>query len=163
VVRLYIGNPEATARAFTDDGWFRSGDLGEMYADGSFVYLARLKDSLRLRGFLTDPAEIEQRFLLHPGVAAASVVGVPGPDGADVAVAFIVLGPAGPAGDPPTEGDLIEHCREGLANYKIPVRVGIVEAFPVVDGPNGIKILKSELREWALAFMADEGGAGRDA
>ena len=66
VVRTYLGNPEATARAFTEDGWFRSGDLGETYADGSFVYLARLRDSLRLAGFLTDPAEIEQRFLLHP-------------------------------------------------------------------------------------------------
>ena len=52
--------PEATRRAFTDDGYYRSGDLGRTQADGRFVFLTRMGDSLRLAGFLVSPAEIEQ-------------------------------------------------------------------------------------------------------
>src|SRR5690606_23358804 len=59
VLARYLGDPEATARALAPDGWFRSGDLGRL-ADGGFEYFARLGDSLRLRGFLVDPAEIER-------------------------------------------------------------------------------------------------------
>jgi fatty-acyl-CoA synthase len=141
----YLGDDEALGRALTVDGWLRSGDLGVTEAGGrSFVYLARLGDSLRLSGFLTDPAEIEQRLALHPGVAAAQVVGTPGPGGGDVAVAFVVA--KGPA---PRESELVAHCRAALANYKVPTRVLVVAAFPTVDGPNGVKIRKSDLRRLA--------------
>jgi len=150
VLGTYLGDEEATRRAFTDDGWFRSGDLGFTEADGrTFVYLSRLGDSLRLAGFLTDPAEIEQRLLAHAGVVAAQVVGVPGPTGGDVAVAFVVA-----AGAVPTERQLIDHCRAALANYKVPRRVAVLRAFPTVDGPNGVKIRKADLRQRAVRLLA---------
>ncbi len=145
VLRQHLGNPEATGNAFTPDGWMRTGDVGICDPDGrSFVYLARLGDALRLAGFLTDPVEIERRLLLHPGVLAAQVVGVAGPGGGDVAVAFVV-----PADEAPAEAELVSHCAAALANYKVPRRVVLVAAFPTVDGANGVKIRKSELRDMA--------------
>jgi fatty-acyl-CoA synthase len=129
----------------------RTGDVGIGDPDGrSFVYLARLGDALRLAGFLTDPVEIERRLLLHPGVRAAQVVGVAGPSGGDVAVAFVVAGE-----EPPAEAELIAHCAAALANYKVPRRVVRVASFPIVDGANGVKIRKSELRDMARDIMAE--------
>jgi fatty-acyl-CoA synthase len=149
VLREHLGNPEATRAAFTPDGWLHSGDVGRCEPGGrSFVYLARLGDALRLAGFLTDPVEIERRLLSHPGVDAAQVVGVAGPGGGDVAVAFVVPGD----GRTPTEDELIGHCAAGLANYKVPRRVVLVDSFPTVDGANGVKIRKSELRDMAGAL-----------
>ncbi len=127
----------------TVDGWLPTGDLGSVWPDGSFVYLARLGDALRLAGFLTDPVEIEQRLLTHPAVRGAQVVGAPKPAGGEVAVAFVVADRA------VGEAELLDHCRQGLANYKVPARVVLVDAFPTVDGANGVKIRKTELREWA--------------
>ena len=113
VLRAHLGNPDATQAAFTPDGWFRSGDVGVCEPGGrSFLYLARLGDALRLAGFLTDPVEIERRLLSHPDVRAAQVVGVTGPGGGDVAVAFVVAA----GGHTPTEDDLIGQCAAGLAN-----------------------------------------------
>jgi acyl-CoA synthetase (AMP-forming)/AMP-acid ligase II len=151
VLRVHLGNPEATRAAFTEDGWMRTCDIGICSPVGrSFVYVARQGDALRLAGFLTDPVEIERRLLAHPGVQAAQVVGVAGPSGGDVAVAFVVAAGAGA----PTEDELVRHCAAGLANYKVPRRVALVESFPTVDGANGVKIRKSELREMARGLVA---------
>jgi fatty-acyl-CoA synthase len=151
VLREHLGNPDATGKAFTADGWMRTGDVGICDPDGrSFQYLARLGDALRLAGFLTDPVEIERRLLLHPGVSAAQVVGVAGPGGGDVAVAFVVAGE-----DAPTESELIAHCAAALANYKVPRRVVLVASFPTVDGANGVKIRKSELRDMARDVIVE--------
>jgi fatty-acyl-CoA synthase len=139
----YLGNPAATATAMTEDGWYRTGDLGFTCRDGSFVFLARIKDSLRLRGFLVDPLEIEERLCAHEAVRAAQVVGVPGDDG-EVAVAFVLLhAPADPE-------ELRAWCADTLANFKVPARVVALDAFPTIQGPNGEKIQKTKLREMAL-------------
>jgi fatty-acyl-CoA synthase len=145
VLREYLHNPEATAAAFTPDGWFRSGDLGGTRPEGGFVFTARLKDSLRLRGYLVDPAEIEEYLAQHPAVAAAQVVGVERAGEGDVAVAFVRLAP----GQASSEADLVDHCARGLAAYKVPRRIAFVDEFPTVDGPNGVKIQKTRLRELA--------------
>jgi fatty-acyl-CoA synthase len=147
VLSRYLGDPAATDAALSADGWFRSGDLGRRTADGGFEYLARLGDSLRLRGFLVDPAEIEQRLERHPAVALAQVVGVDRPGSGQVAVAFVRLA------SPATEDELREHCAEGIAGFKVPERVVEVDEFPTVDGPNGVKIRKNELRERAAALF----------
>ncbi len=147
----YLNNPAATAAAFTEDGWFRSGDLA-VDEGGSFLYLARLKDSLRLRGYLVDPGEIEAHLGAHPAVAQAQVVGVSQAGQGDVAVAFVIL--AAPVG----EAALLAHCRSGLAAYKQPRRVLAVAEFPANNGPNGVKIQKNRLREMAEAALKDPAG-----
>jgi fatty-acyl-CoA synthase len=144
----YLHNPEATARAFTEDGWFRSGDAGRMEDDG-FVYLARIGDALRLRGYLVDPAEIEEHLGGHPGVDLAQVIGVAIAGEGDVPVAFVRLR----EGASLREEDLLEHCRRSLAGYKVPRRVLLVDEFPVTAGPNGVKIQKAKLRETAAELV----------
>ena len=115
VLAGYLNNPEATAKAMTADGWFRSGDLG--YREGKgYVYLARMGDSLRLRGFLVDPAEIENCLIEHPSVSGAQVVGVKRTGEGDVAVAYVIV-PGGAA----DEAKLIVHCRERMAAYKVQI------------------------------------------
>ena len=116
VLRRYLGDPAATSAALADDGWFRTGDLCRLTADGGFEFLARLGDSLRLRGFLVAPAEIEARLELHPAVVLAQVVGVDRPGEGQVAVAFVRLT------EPVDEDDLRAHCAAGIANFKVPAR-----------------------------------------
>ncbi|WP_375780362.1 AMP-binding protein [Bradyrhizobium sp. ma5] len=147
VMPCYLNNEAATAQAFTSDGWYRTGDFA--YADeDAFVFLSRIGDGLRLRGYLVDPGEIESFLCRHPEVSAAQVVGVRLEGEGDVAVAFIrsdrELG----------ETELLAYCREGIANYKVPRRIVQVDAFPVIDGPNGTKIRKAALREHASRLLS---------
>ena len=149
VMAGYLHNPGATADAMTNDGWFRTGDLA--YADeSSFVFLSRMKDSLRLRGYLVDPAEIETFLAMHESVEAAQVVGVHRERQGDVAVAFIC--PRDGAAS--SEQDILAYCVNGVANYKVPSRVVFVEQFPTIAGPNGVKIQKNKLREMAEALVS---------
>lgn len=152
VVREYLGNPQASRAAFTADGWFRTGDLGLVNPDGSFVFLTRLTDSLRVRGYLLDPAEVEEYLLRHRSVALAQVVGVRSPTGGDVPVAFVQLAAGATAG----EDDLLRYCRQGVADYKVPRRIYLLDEFPVVIGPNGAKIQRHRLREMATGLLGGE-------
>ena len=160
VIQRYLGDPAATAAAVGDDGWFSSGDLGRLTVDGGFEFLARLGDSLRLRGFLVDPAEIEHRLEQHSAVELAQVVGAERPGRGQVAVAFVRLGhgvDSGEASGHELEAELRAHCAAGIADFKVPARIVAVDDFPAVDGPNGRKILKRELRERAAALVASSG------
>jgi fatty-acyl-CoA synthase len=148
VLNAYLFEDGASPPPLTTEGWFPTGDLGTVDGKGGFVYLARLGDALRLAGFLTDPAEIEQQLLDHPAVTGAQVVGAPKPGGGDVAVAFIV------ATDRIDEAIMLDHCRRGLANYKVPARIVMVDAFPTIDGANGVKVRKAELRAQAAALIS---------
>jgi acyl-CoA synthetase (AMP-forming)/AMP-acid ligase II len=145
VVDSYLGDPAAMERAFTADGWFRSGDLGLLTAEDTFVYVVRMGDALRLRGFLVDPAEIEQRLVAHPDVRTAKVVGIQGADGATVAVGFVVA----TEGREPDPTDLLRWCARALARFKVPAAVHVVDAMPTTSGTNGTKIRADVLREWA--------------
>ena len=145
----YLNNQEATAKAITGDGWFRSGDLA--FAEGNaFIYLARMGDSLRLRGFLVSPAEIENCLMQHPAVALAQVVGVNRVGIGDIAVAYVI---ASPDAGVPAEEVLLAHCRGNMASYKLPRRVIVVDEFPSINGPNGNKIQKRVLREMAQTVI----------
>jgi fatty-acyl-CoA synthase len=143
VLSAYLAEDGTVAPDLREGGWFATGDLGEVEPGGGFRYLARMGDALRLAGFLTDPAEVEQCLLGHPAVTGAQVVGAPSEGRGEVAVAFVTLSGG------VSEATLVEHCRARLANYKVPARVVVVESFPTVDGANGVKIRKTELRQRA--------------
>lgn len=136
----YLGDAAATGRAFTPDGWFRSGDLGVVQPEGGFGFLTRRGDALRIGGFLVSPEEIEGFLQAQPGVAAAQVVEAGGKP-----VAFVIPGEAY------DEAALMAASREKLAKFKIPARIVALDAFPVTDGPNGPKIQRAELRRMAGA------------
>lgn len=141
----YFGDPAATAEAVTPDGFVRTGDLGYAVGDGSFVFLARMGDALRLGGFLVSPREIEAELEADPTVAQAQIVGIPAPGGVKP-VGFVVLKP-GAALD---EAGLTRRCADRLARYKVPVRIFALDAFPMTAGPNGTKIQRSRLRDMAM-------------
>jgi acyl-CoA synthetase (AMP-forming)/AMP-acid ligase II len=147
VMKGYLNNAASTADAFTSDGWLKTGDLA--YAKGNeFFYLARLKDSLRLKGYLVDPTEVEDFLCSHPGVEAAQVVGVHQDGEGDVAVAFVR-----PSAQPAAESDLLAYCKGGIAGFKVPRRIVPIDDFPQSSGPNGVKILKNVLREMAKPYL----------
>lgn len=144
----YLGDEEATRAAFATDGFLRTGDLGYATGDGGFVHLGRMGDALRLGGFLVSPLEIEETVLEIESLSACQVVEVR-LDGRPRPMAFVV--PA--AGAQADEAAVIAHCRERLAPFKVPVRVIIVDSLPTVEGPNGVKVRRDELRRIAQATV----------
>ena len=151
----YFGDEDATRAAFTHDGWLRTGDLGTTAPDGSFTYLSRMGDALRLGGFLVNPLEIETRLCSHPEVADAQVVAV-GTEGGARPVAFVVPRREGVI----DEQALVAHCAADLAPFKVPVRCFAIAAFPVTESPNGTKIRKEQLRAMARDVLAPGSGQG---
>ena len=143
----YDGDAEATADAFTTDGWFRTGDLGRMDPWGGFAFETRMGDVLRLAGFLVSPAEIEAQLQSDPAIDGAQVVSVADTSGTR-AIAFVTLKPGG-AFD---EARLIARCRSVLAGFKVPARIFALDAFPSTTGPNGTKVQRNRLREMAEAW-----------
>ncbi len=147
VLTGYLGNPAASAKAMTADGWYRTGDLASDDGDGCFTYLCRNSDALRLRGFLVEPAEIEQFLMSHPAVDTARVVGAKTERG-DVPVGFVTL-----ADKSADEAGLLAYCKGRLAAFKIPVKIVVLDAFPVTAGTNGTKIKAEELRRMAAELV----------
>ncbi len=151
VVSAYLGDQAALRNSVTDDGWFRSGDLGfAQERSDEFVYVCRAGDALRLRGFLVEPAEIEQFLCTHPDVSMAKVVGAAAGEGGEVAVAYVQL----VSGAAATGEELKAFCRERLAPFKVPAYVNVLDEFPVTTGTNGTKIRTAELRRRATEQLA---------
>lgn len=146
----YFNNPAATREAITADGFFRTGDIGRLRGDGSFVYETRAGDAMRLGGFLVAPGEIEDELKSCAGVADAQVVAVD-LKGQARCVAFVI-----PTTEPPMQETLIARLRERLAGYKVPARIYVVDAFPVTDSANGVKIQRARLRAMAMERIAAE-------
>ena len=144
----YLGDDKATRAAFTPDGFLRTGDLGYATEDGGFIHLGRMGEVLRLGGFLVNPLEIEETILEIDALRACQVVEAR-LDGRPRPVAFVV--PA--AGKETDEGAVIAHCRRRLASFKVPARVIIVDSLPTLEGPNGVKVRREELRRMAQAAL----------
>jgi fatty-acyl-CoA synthase len=144
----YLDNPSATGRAIDADGVFRTGDLARL-ADTGFVYEARIGDAMRLGGFLVSPEEIEAVIQAQPGVAGVQVVAASREQGDPVPVAFVRAA----AGAVLREDGLRAVCREQLARFKVPERIAVVDSFPTVESPNGLKVQKVRLREMAEALL----------
>jgi fatty-acyl-CoA synthase len=136
------------SEAFTDDGFVRTGDLGELTDDG-FTFSARQGDVLRLGGFLVNPQEIEDFLREDDAIVAAAVVAAEH-EGTARAVAFVT----GDADEQAT----IERCRAQLAAYKVPRRIVVLDELPTTDGPNGRKVQRTELRRQASVALHDTNG-----
>jgi fatty acid CoA ligase FadD36 len=134
----YLGRPDATAAAFSDDGWYRTGDIAAIDADGMHRIVGREStDLIKSGGFRVGAGEVETALLGHAGVSEAAVIGVPDDDLGQRIVAFIV-GDAKPA-------ELIDYVAGQLSVHKRPREVRVVEALP----RNAMgKVLKKELAGW---------------
>jgi long-chain acyl-CoA synthetase len=139
VMKGYWNRPEETAKVFTADGWFRTGDMGFMDAKGSVKITDRKKDMIIVSGFKVFPNEIEDVVMLHPGVLEVAAVGIPDEKSGEAVKIFVV--PKDPA---LTEQDLLAHCRQHLTGYKVPKAIELrTEPLPKT---NIGKILRRELR-----------------
>jgi acyl-CoA synthetase (AMP-forming)/AMP-acid ligase II len=136
----YLDDPDATAAAIDAEGWLHTGDVGELDPRGYLRITDRLKDMYVCGGFNVYPAEVEQVLAWHPDVAESAVVGVPDARLGEVGRAYVVARP----GRHPSTEDLLAHCRESLANYKLPRSVALRAELP--RNPAG-KVLKRVLRE----------------
>ena len=148
----YFRNEYATAKAIDEDGYFHSSDVGYLRGDGTFVYLARNGDFLRLSGFLTDPKEIEEVLEKNEFVKKCQVVGVE-LSGKTRPVAFVIPTDAAAL---PREEELISSAKANLAHYKVPLRVITLDAFPTTESANGLKIQKNKLRDEAMRYVNNE-------
>jgi len=122
----YWRRPEETAAAFTDDGFFRTGDLAMQRPDGRYRIVGRLKEMFKSGGYNVYPREVETAIEAHPAVEMAAVVSRPDPLWQEVGVAYVVLN--GKA----TIGQLDNHCRERLAAYKVPKQFIICPELPLL-------------------------------
>jgi acyl-CoA synthetase (AMP-forming)/AMP-acid ligase II len=140
----YWAQPEETREAYTTDGWFRTGDIGDVDEDGYLYLRDRLKDMIVSGGENIYPVEIEMVISTHPAVAEVAVVGIPHERWGETPRALVVLHP-GMSGD---EADIIAFTRDRLAHYKCPTSVEFIDGLP----RNAMgKVLRRELREpfWA--------------
>lgn len=140
VMRGYWQRPDETAKAIDADGWFSTGDIGVMDANGYIRLIDRKKDMILVSGFNVYPNEIEDAVALHPEVLEVAAIGVPDPVAGE-RVKVIVVRRTGAL----TEPALLEHCRAHLTGYKMP---RIVE-FRDEELPKSTvgKILRRELRD----------------
>ncbi|HSV64462.1 MAG TPA: AMP-binding protein [Mycobacteriales bacterium] len=111
----YWERPEATAGAFTADGWFRTGDIGTLSADGYLSLVGRVSELIITGGFNVYPREVEDVLRGHPAIRDVAVVGLPDPEWGEVVTAYCV-------GSPVQEEALVAYCAERLAAYKRPRR-----------------------------------------
>jgi long-chain acyl-CoA synthetase len=136
----YWNRPDETAKVFTADGWYRTGDLASV-DDGGYVFIVdRAKDMIVSGGENVYTTEVENALASHPAVLELAVFGVPHPQWGEAVHAEVVLKPGAGA----TERELIDHCRTMIAGYKVP-RAIVVRERPLPKSAAG-KILKRDLR-----------------
>jgi len=144
----YYRNPEATAGAFTADGWLRTGDLGRRDADGFFYVTGRIKELIIKGGENIAPREIDEVLLRHPAVADAAAVGVPDRHYGQEILACVILRDDhrrdGPEDEERLREDLRAFCTERLGRYKTPRHIRFVDELP--RGPSG-KVQRLKLLE----------------
>ena len=142
----YWNRPEETAKVMTDDGYFRSGDMGYMDETGYVRIVDRKKDMVLVSGFNVYPNEIEEVAASHEGILEAAAIGVPDEKSGEVVKLFVVK-----ANPDLTEADVKSWCTEHLTNYKRPKFIEFREELPK---SNVGKILRRELRDEDLAKSA---------
>ena len=147
VFKGYWRMPEKTKEEFTEDGWFKTGDVGKVDELRYVTIVGRSKDLIISGGYNVYPAEIEGYINDMPGVAESAVVGVPHPDFGEVGVAVVIAKP----GAQVEPDDLIATLKSQLANFKIPKKCFVVDELP--RNTMG-KVQKNLLREQHKALFA---------
>jgi long-chain acyl-CoA synthetase len=141
VMAGYWNQPEETARAFTQDGYFKTGDVGTVSADGLVRIVDRIKDMILVSGFNVYPNEVEEAVAMHEGVGDVAAIGVADENSGEVVKIFVVRK------DPNlTAEEIIAHCRKHLTGYKVPKQVEFRADLPRT---NVGKILRRALKEGA--------------
>ena len=135
----YVNAPDETREVLVD-GWFRTGDLATVSAEGLVTIVGRKRERILRGGYSVFPPEVEAVLLTHPAVAEAAVLAVPHPELGEEVAAFVALRPDSRA----TPDELVAHCRERLATFKYPRRLVVLDALP--KSPTG-KVLKGKLSQ----------------
>ena len=136
----YYNNPEATAEVWRD-GWFHTGDLASFDGEGRLTIKGRRKDMIIRGGQNIYPSEIEAMLLKHPNVLKVAIVGMPDPVMGEKACAYVVLKP----GEKSNLSEVVSFLKnQGVAAFKLPERLEIIEDLPLAGG---IKVDKKRLRE----------------
>jgi acyl-CoA synthetase (AMP-forming)/AMP-acid ligase II len=142
----YWNRPEATAETLNTEGWLATGDLGQRNPDGTYTIVGRSKEMYKSGGYNVYPREVENVIERHPKVDIAAVIGISDPVWQEVGIAYVLVN------DDLTVEALEAHCRENLANYKIPKRFFLVRELPLL--PIG-KVDKVALRKQAAEDIAN--------
>jgi long-chain acyl-CoA synthetase len=136
----YAGDEESTRRTVRADGWMHTGDIATVDDDGYYTIIDRKKDMILTAGYNVYPAELERVLCMHPSVALAAVCGVADEAKGELAKAYVMLKPGASA----SGRELVEHCRQHLAAYKLPRAVQFVASVPVTSSG---KIMRRLLRD----------------
>jgi fatty-acyl-CoA synthase len=144
----YYNDPEKNAEAWTDDGWFRTGDICSVDEDGRITYEGRVKDMLKVGGENVAAAEIEGFLMQHESVMLAQVVSAPDNKYIEVPAAFVQLH----EGAELSESEVIEYCKGTVASFKVPRYVRFVTEWPM----SATKIQKVKLRERMVQELAGD-------
>lgn len=148
----YYNMPDKTRETITEDGWFRTGDLGIMDENGYLKITGRVKDMFLVGGFNVYSVEIENLLHSHPKVKMVAVLGVPDERLGEVCMAYIEPKP----GHEPSEEEIIEFCKKNMANYKVPRYIKFIPGseFPLTGSA---KVRKFLLRERAIKDLGLKG------
>lgn len=140
VAKGYWNLPDATRDVFLPDGWFLTGDIGVLDADGILCITDRKKDMIIMSGWKIYPTEVENILIRHPAIADIAIFGVPDERKGEYPVAAVVLKPGISLDEP----EFMMFCKENMAGYKVPRKMIIIDALPRV---HGWKLLRRDLRE----------------
>jgi 4-coumarate--CoA ligase len=117
IFRGYLNNPEGTKNALTEDGYFKTGDVGHQDKDGNFYITDRVKELIKYKGFQVPPAELEGLLLSNPRIADVAVIGIYREDlASEVPLAYVV--PNEGKGSPELEKEIVEWLAAKVANHK---------------------------------------------
>lgn len=125
----YLRDAAATAGAFTRDGWLKTGDMAQRDDDGNFRLVGRIKEMYKSGGYNVYPREIEVVLEQHPNVLMSAVIAVDDELYQQVGHAHLILRPDTEVSEP----ELVQWCRERMANYKVPKRIFVRNSLPMLS------------------------------
>ncbi|MGE5306101.1 MAG: AMP-binding protein [Alphaproteobacteria bacterium] len=148
ITKGYFEDPQKTAEALDEQGWFHTGDLGVIGKDGYLRLVGRIKDMIRVGGENVAAADVESVLLKHAAVKQAVAVGIADNRLAEVVAVFIELR----SGQQATETEILDFCRRHIASFKVPRHVKFVKEWPMTGAG---KIQRYVLKEMLMESAAD--------